>query len=72
MPVAPDLKDTEEDRERYYHLMMDRLEVLTDQEIRSHVSYKRSYAHKDFISDYHAYKGNAYGLANTLSQTAIL
>lgn len=72
MPVAPDLKDTEADRERYFHLMMDRLEELTDQEIRSHVSYKRSYAHKDFISDYHAYKGNAYGLANTLTQTAIL
>ena len=72
MPVAPNLKDTEEDRERFYHLMMDRLEALTNQEIRSHVIYKRSYAHKDFIKDYHAYKGNAYGLANTLRQTAIL
>lgn len=72
MPVAPNLKDTEEDREHYYHLMMDRLEELTNQEIRSHVIYKHSYAHNDFIKDYHAYKGNAYGLANTLGQTAIL
>lgn len=73
MPVAPGLaEDGEEIRERYYHLMMDRLEKLTEQDIRSHVVYKRSYAHSDFISDYHAFKGNAYGLANTLKQTAIL
>jgi phytoene desaturase len=26
----------------------------------------------DFEKDYHAFKGNAYGLANTLRQTAIL
>jgi phytoene desaturase len=51
---------------------MDRLEKLTGQEIRSSVDYKRSYAHADFISDYHAFKGNAYGLANTLLQTANL
>jgi len=72
MPVAPDLVDTEEVRERYYNMIMDRLEKLTKQEIKSHVIYKRAYAHKDFIADYHAFKGNAYGLANTLRQTAIL
>ena len=72
MPVAPNLKDEEETRERYYSLIMDRLEKLTNQNIREHVVYKRSYAHSDFISDYHAFKGNAYGLANTLRQTAIL
>ncbi|MEM8893559.1 MAG: phytoene desaturase family protein [Bacteroidota bacterium] len=72
MPVAPDLGDEEETREKYYNLIMDRLEKLTGQEIRSHVIYKRSYAHSDFINDYHAFKGNAYGLANTLLQTAIL
>jgi len=48
------------------------LEKLTGQEIRSHIIYKRSYAHSDFKSDYNAFKGNAYGLANTLFQTAIL
>lgn len=72
VPLAPDLEDTEEMREKYYNMIMDRLEKLTGQEIRSHVIYKRSYAHKDFKSDYHAFKGNAYGLANTLLQTAIL
>ncbi|WP_181306921.1 NAD(P)/FAD-dependent oxidoreductase [Rufibacter sp. XAAS-G3-1] len=72
IPVAPDLPDTQETRERYYHMVMDRLEQIIGQEIRSHVIYKRSYAHKDFIKDYHAFKGNAYGLANTLLQTAVL
>lgn len=72
VPLAPDLEDTEEMREKYYDIIMDRLERLTGQEVRSHVVYKRSYAHKDFKSDYHAFKGNAYGLANTLLQTAIL
>lgn len=72
VPLAPDLEDTEEIRERYYHLIMDRFERLIGQSIRDAVVYKRSYAHKDFKSDYNAFKGNAYGLANTLLQTAIL
>ncbi|NDK55910.1 phytoene desaturase family protein [Pontibacter fetidus] len=72
IPVAPGLQDTEEVREKYYNLVMDRLEQLTNQEIRGSVLYKRSYAHNDFIHDYNAFKGNAYGLANTLLQTALL
>jgi phytoene desaturase len=72
MPVAPDLTDSEETRERYYHLIMDRFEAMIGFDIRKHVVLKRSYAHSDFISDYHSFKGNAYGLANTLTQTAIL
>lgn len=72
IPVAPDLEDNDDVREKYFHLVIDRLEQLTDQKIKEHIVYKRSYAHNDFISDYHAFKGNAYGLANTLKQTAIL
>ncbi|WP_339751004.1 phytoene desaturase family protein [Algoriphagus aquimarinus] len=72
IPLAPDLEDSEEVREKYYGMIMDRLEKITGQEIRSHVTFKRSYAHSDFKADYHAYKGNAYGLANTLKQTALL
>lgn len=72
IPVAPDLKDTEATREDYYNLVLDRLEVLTNQSIKKHVVFKRSYAHNDFMRDYNAFKGNAYGLANTLKQTAIL
>jgi phytoene desaturase len=72
IPVAPGLEDTEETREKYYHLVMDRFEKLTGQPLRQWVVYKKSYAHRDFINDYRSFKGNAYGLANTLSQTAIL
>ncbi|MEL6672204.1 MAG: phytoene desaturase family protein [Bacteroidota bacterium] len=70
IPLAPGLTDSEEQREKYYHMVMERLEKLTGQEIRSHVVLKRSYAMKDFEKDYHSFKGNAYGLANTLFQTA--
>ena len=72
IPVAPGLNDTEEIREKYFNLVVDRFEHLTNQKIREHIVLKRSYAHKDFIGDYNAFKGNAYGLANTLRQTAIL
>lgn len=72
IPVAPDLQDSEEIREKYYQKVMQRLEQLTGQSIRDAVVYKKSYAHRDFKEDYHAFKGNAYGLANTLMQTAIL
>ncbi len=73
VPVAPNLpNDDEEIREKYYNLIMERLESYVGHDIRSHVIYKRSYAHSDFKADYHAFKGNAYGLANTLMQTALL
>lgn len=72
IPVAPDLKDTDATREHYFNLVLDRLESLTNQSIKKHVIFKRSYAHNDFMMDYNAFKGNAYGLANTLRQTAIL
>jgi phytoene desaturase len=72
IPVAPDLKDTDEQREKYFDLVMNRLEKITKQDIKKHVVYKKSYAHRDFLSDYNSYKGNAYGLANTLWQTANL
>jgi phytoene desaturase len=72
IPVAPGLADTPEIRKRYYDMTMERLERLTGQQIREHVTWCRSYAHADFVSDYHAFKGNAYGLANTLLQTAFL
>jgi phytoene desaturase len=72
IPVAPNLDDPEATREKYYHLLMDRLEKHCGHSIRDAVVFKRSYAHSDFIGDYHSFKGNAYGLANTLKQTAIL
>lgn len=71
IPVAVDLKDEEETREHYFNLVMDRLEHITGEAIKEHVIYKRSYAHRDYITDYNGYKGNAFGLANTLLQTAI-
>lgn len=72
IPVAPGLADSEAVREHYYDLVMNRLEQLSGQSVRDAVIYKRSYAHSDFVKDYHAFKGNAYGLANTLLQTAFL
>ncbi len=72
IPVAPALADEESTREHYYNMIMDRLEKFVGYTIRPHVEFKRSYAHQDFMNDYHAFKGNAYGLANTLMQTAIL
>lgn len=72
IPVAPGLEDRQDIHDAYYDLVMERLERRTGQSIREHVIYKRSYAHRDFQKDYHAFKGNAYGLANTLFQTAFL
>jgi phytoene desaturase len=72
IPVATGLDDSAEIRERYFHMVMDRLEKMLGESVKDHIIYKKSYAHSDFISDYNAYKGNAYGLANTLRQTANL
>ncbi len=72
IPLAPGLQDSEAEREKYFEMMLDRLEKYSGEEIRNHLVVKRSYAMNDFVKDYHSYKGNAYGLANTLLQTAFL
>ncbi|GAA4153441.1 phytoene desaturase family protein [Chryseobacterium ginsenosidimutans] len=73
MPVAPGIEDSEEMREKYFNEMTGRLEKHTGiSDLLSKIDYKRSYCINDFKEDYNAYKGNAYGLANTLSQTAVL
>ncbi|HEY4198631.1 MAG TPA: phytoene desaturase family protein [Mucilaginibacter sp.] len=72
MPVAPGLDDDDTTREKYFDLMMLRFESLTGEKISDSIIVKRSYALNDFKADYHSFKGNAYGLANTLKQTAFL
>jgi len=73
IPVAAGLDgDDEITRDRYFNILSERLKERTGVDIRNHVVFNRSYAYADFVSDYNAFKGNAYGLANTLMQTAIL
>lgn len=72
MPLAPDITDDNTVREKYFNIMCDRIAEVMAVDIRQHIIYKRSYCIDDFKSDYNAYKGNAYGLANTLKQTAFL
>lgn len=71
IPIAPGMADTDAIREQYFNIAIERIEKRTGIQIKEYIVYKRSYAHNDFVSDYNAYKGNAYGLANTLKQTAI-
>ena len=73
IPIAAGLDgDDQSIRDHYFNLLSDRLHQRTGVDIRNHVVYKRSYSYTDFVDDYNAFKGNAYGLANTLMQTAIL
>ncbi len=73
IPVATGLSDdTEERREMYFNKVIDRLEKQLGQSVRDAIIYKKSFAHSDFVSEYNAFRGNAYGLANTLRQTAVL
>ena len=72
MPIATDLKDTNEIREHYFNIIFSRMEQFCEEAIVPYITYKKSYCINDFVTDYHAYKGNAYGLANTLRQTAVL
>ena len=72
IPIATNLDDSDDIREKYFDKVLDRMEKLTKQKIRDFIDYKRSYCIKDFKEDYNSYGGNAYGLANTLFQTAFL
>ncbi len=72
VPIASGLNDEEAVREAFFNSLMDRLERYTETDIRGHLILKKSYCVSDFERDYNAYKGHAYGLANTLRQTANL
>lgn len=73
MPLAIGINDDDTIREKFLSEMLQRIESLTGVEnLASKIAYKRSYCVSDFLSDYNAYGGNAYGLANTLNQTAVL
>ncbi len=72
IPLAPDLEDTEEVRSHYFDLVMNRFEEITGQKVKNSIIFKESFCVNDFKKEYNSYKGNAYGMANTLFQTAFL
>lgn len=72
IPIAPGLEDTPELREQYFDIIISRFENLTNQKVQSSILFKESFCVNDFVSEYNSYKGNAYGMANTLMQTAFL
>ena len=72
IPLAPGIEDTTALREKYFDKIMARLEQITGQSVKQNIIFKESFCVNDFIEDYNSYKGNAYGLANTLLQTAFL
>lgn len=72
IPIAPGLRETEDIQELYFQKVAERILAKTGFDIRPGIVYRRNYSTSDFIKDYNAFKGNAYGLANTLAQTAFL
>lgn len=72
IPIAPGIDDNEALRLQYFNKIITRFEKLTEQEVQNNIIFKESYCVTDFIKDYNSYKGNAYGMANTLLQTAFL
>lgn len=72
IPIAPGVEDTNELRELYFNKIISRFEHITNQNIKKNIIFKKSFCVNDFVKDYNSYKGNAYGMANTLLQTAFL
>lgn len=73
IPVAAGLYgDNDALRNKYFDIIIERFEQKIDEDIKKNIIYKKSFGPDDFVNDYNAFKGNAYGLANTLLQTAVL
>ena len=72
IPIAPGLEDTPQLRSQYFDLIMARFQERTGQEVKNNIIFKESFCVNDFVEQYNSYKGNAYGMANTLLQTAFL
>ncbi len=72
VPIATDLEDTPQLRDQYFDIILERFEKRTGQSVENNIIFKESFCVNDFVKDYNSYKGNAYGMANTLLQTAFL
>ncbi len=72
IPIAPNSKDTPQIRDHYFNQLIERIESITGESIKNDILFKESYCVQNFKDDYNSYKGNAYGLANTLRQTHVL
>ena len=72
IPIAPGIKDTSDLRNHYFESIIKRFEEKTEQSIQNNIIFKESFCVEDFKSEYNSYKGNAYGMAMTLFQTAFL
>ena len=72
IPIAPGLDDNDKHRNYYLEHVLKRFEEKTEQSIQNNIIFKESFCVKDFKSEYNSYKGNAYGMAMTLFQTAFL
>lgn len=72
IPIAPGIEDTKELRDFYFEKIISRFEKITQQDVRENIIFRESFCVNDFVKEYNSYKGNAYGMANTLLQTAFL
>lgn len=72
IPIAPGIEDTQELRTIYFNKIIERFEKITNQKVTDNIIFKESFCVKDFVKEYNSYKGNAYGMANTIMQTAFL
>ena len=72
IPIAPGIEDTPEIRAVFLDKILTRFESLTQQNVKNSIIFAESFCVNDFVKDYNSYKGNAYGMANTLLQTAFL
>ena len=72
IPIAPGIEDTQQLRDKYFNKIIKRLENFCGESLQEHIEFIESFCVNDFVSEYNSYKGNAYGLANTLRQTAFL
>lgn len=72
MPISTELQDSEDHVDKYFEIICQRFKKQFGVDISNHLLFKRDFSIDNFKSEYNSYKGNAYGLANTLSQTGPL
>lgn len=72
IPVAAGLKNDDANlREKYFRNIVARFEARVGEKITDAIVVKESFSVSDFEKEYNSFMGNAYGLANTLRQTAV-
>lgn len=71
VPLGSGMNIDNNQQSEYVDLVIDKIEKLSGESVRSRIIFRKVFAQNDFAQEYNAYQGTALGLAHTLNQSVM-